>query len=426
MLDPTAVTKMVEDQIARSVNDQVLEVFATDEWLKPIEAKIIDYTQQRILGKFSNSSALPEIVEAVKTSVAELFATGQIPGVDQYIDSSIIKQSIDQAVQDNIVTAIKDLGRDPAWIEKIERLINQSMVQRVVAGLSTIDIGGLIQQRVDENMSELDSKVAARLHTPGIQYHAHSPELTVLDENVVVENCLTANRIEVVNSAKIKELTVTGSINTDNRAWQTLSEDISNKTLDRLSTEWRESLIADVESKIREHGIDFAQVQIDGVRVVVGDTLSRKITNSNLQSLGALNELRVSGEAHIYNTVSVLNKRLGINTQEPEMALSVWDEEVSILAGKFKDKSAYIGTGRLQNLVLGVNRTPAIEIDVDGITAVKKLRVGVHRISHGTEVPNYAGTKGDVVFNANPSINDNVFAWQCLGGFKWKIIRTVE
>jgi hypothetical protein len=426
MLDPTTVTKMVEDQIARSVNDQVLEVFATDEWLKPIEAKIIDYTQQRILGKFSNSSALPEIVEAVKTSIAELFATGQIPGVDQYIDSSIIKQSIDQAVQDNIVTAIKDLGRDPAWIEKIERLINQSMVQRVVAGLSTIDIGGLIQQRVDENMSELDSKVAARLHTPGIQDHAHSPELTVLDENVVVENCLTANRIEVVNSAKIKELTVTGSINTDNRAWQTLSEDISNKTLDRLSTEWRESLIADVESKIREHGIDFAQVQIDGVRVVVGDTLSRKITNSNLQSLGALNELRVSGEAHIYNTVSVLNKRLGINTQEPEMALSVWDEEVSILAGKFKDKSAYIGTGRLQNLVLGVNRTPAIEIDVDGITAVKKLRVGVHRISHGTEVPNYAGTKGDVVFNANPSINDNVFAWQCLGGFKWKIIRTVE
>jgi hypothetical protein len=426
MLDPKVVTKMVEDQIARSVNDQVLEVFATDEWLKPIEAKIIDYTQQRILGKFSNSSALPEIVEAVKTSVAELFATGQIPGVDQYVDSATIKQTIDQAVQDNIVVAIKDLGRDPAWIEKIERLINQSMVQRVVAGLSSVDVGGLIRQRVDENMSDLDSKVAARLHTPGIQDHAHSLELTVLDENVVVENCLTANRIEVVTSAKIKELTVTGSINTDNRAWQTLSEDISKKTLDRLSTEWKESLIADVESKIREHGIDFTQVQIDGVRVVVGDTLSRKITNSNLQSLGSLKELNVVGEAHIYNTVSVLNKRLGVNTQEPEMALSVWDEEVSILAGKFKDKSAYIGTGRLQNLVLGVNRTPAVEIDVDGVTAVKKLRVGVHRISHGTEVPNYAGTKGDVVFNANPSINDNVFAWQCLGGFKWKIIRSVE
>jgi hypothetical protein len=426
MLDPKAVTKLVEDQIARSVNDQVLEVFATDDWLKPIEAKIIDYTQQRILGKFANSSALPEIVEAVKTSVAELFASGQIPGVDQYIDDAKIKQTIDQAVQDNIVTAIKDLGRDPVWLEKIEGLINQSMVQRVVAGLSTIDINGLIRQRVDENMTELDRRVAEHLQTPGIQDHAQQPELTVMDENVVVENCLTADRIEVVTSAKIRELTVTGSINTDNRAWQTLSEDISEKTLNRLTNEWRGSLITDVEDKIREKGIDFTQVQIDGVRVVVGDTLSRKITNSNIQSLGALRDLTVSGEAHIYNTVSVLNKRLGVNTQEPEMALSVWDEEVSILAGKFKDKSAYIGTGRAQNLVLGVNRTPAVEIDVDGITAIKKLRVGVHRIGHGTEVPNYAGTKGDVVFNANPSINDNVFAWQCLGGFKWKIIRAVE
>ena len=426
MLDPKAVTKLVEDQIARSVNDQVLEVFATDEWLKPIEAKIIDYTQQRILGKFANSSALPEIVEAVKTSVAELFASGQIPGVDQYIDDATIKQTIDQAVQDNIVTAIKDLGRDPAWLEKIERLINQSMVQRVVAGLSTIDVNGLIRQRVDENMTELDSRVAERLQTPGIQDHAQQPELTVMDENVVVENCLTADRIEVVTSAKIRELTVTGSINTDNRAWQTLSEDISEKTLNRLTNEWRGSLITDVEDKIRERGIDFSQVQIDGVRVVAGDTLSRKITNSNIQSLGALKELTVAGEAHIYNTVSVLNKRVGINTQEPEMALSVWDEEVSILAGKFKDKAAYIGTGRLQNLVLGVNRTPAMEIDIDGTTAIKKLRVGVHRISHGTEVPNYAGTKGDIVFNANPSVNSNVFAWQCLGGFKWKIVRSVE
>ena len=417
---------MVEDQINKSVNDQVLEVFATDDWLKPIETKIIDYTQQRILGKFANSSALPEIVDAVKTSVAELFASGQIPGIDQYIDSVTVKQVIDQAVQDNIVTAIKDLGQDAVWLEKIERLINQNMVQRVVAGLSTIDITGLIRQRVDENMNDLDDKVVKKLQTLGIQDHAQQLELTVMDENVVVENCLTANKINAVDSITVKDLSVTGSINTDNRSWQTLSEDISNKTLARLTNEWKESLIVDVESKIRDHGINFTQVQIDGVRVIEGDTLSRKITNSNLQSLGILKELKVTGEAHIYNTVSVLNRRLGINTQEPEMALSVWDEEVSILAGKFKEKSAYIGTGRLQNLVLGVNRTPAMEIDIDGTTAIKKLRVGVHRISHGTEVPNYSGTKGDIVFNANPNVNNNVFAWQCLGGFKWKIIRSVE
>jgi hypothetical protein len=346
--------------------------------------------------------------------------------LDQTALTKLVEEQIEKSVNDQVLKTIQHLGTDPAWVEKIEQLVNQTMVRRVVAGLSSVDVGGIIHQRVDENMSKLDSQVAERLRTPGIQDHAHQPELTVMDENVVVENCLTADRINVVNSATIKELTVTGSINTDNRSWQTLSDAISEKTLERLTTEWKCSLVADVENKIRERGINFTQIQIDGVRVVEGDTLSRKITNSNLQKVGSLKDLTVAGEAHIYNTVSVLNKRLGVNTQEPEMALSVWDEEVSILAGKFKDKAAYIGTGRLQNLVLGVNRTPAVEIDVDGVTAVKKLRVGVHRISHGTEVPNYSGTKGDVVFNAAPSTNDNVFAWQCLGGFKWKIIRSVE
>jgi hypothetical protein len=346
--------------------------------------------------------------------------------LDQTTLTKLVEEQIEKSVNEQVLNTIQHLGKDPAWVEKIEQMVNQAMVRRVVAGLSSVDVSGMIRQRVDENMTDLDGKVAKRLQTLGIQDHAQQPELTVLDENVVVENCLTANRIDVVGSAKIKELTVTGSINTDNRSWQTLSDAISEKTLDRLTTEWKQSLIEDVESKIREHGIAFSEVQIDGVRVVAGDTLSRKIINSNIQSLGALKELKVTGEAHIYDTVSVLNKRLGINTQEPEMALSVWDEEVSILAGKFKDKSAYIGTGRAQNLVLGVNRTPAVEIDIDGTTAIKKLRVGVHRIGHGTEVPNYAGTKGDIVFNANPSVNDNVFAWQCLGGFKWKIIRSIE
>jgi hypothetical protein len=198
---------------------------------------------------------------------------------------------------------------------------------------------------------------------------------------------------------------VTGSINTDNHSWNSLSDRITEKTFNQLNTQWRASLVADVAEKIVNDGIDFKQVQIDGVKVVDADTLSRKITNSNLQSVGVLRDLTVAGEARISETLSVLKKRIGINTQEPEMALSVWDEEVSILAGKHKDKSAYIGTGRAQSLTLGVNRTPAIEIDVEGLTAIKKLRIGVHRISHGTEVPNYAGTKGDVVFNANPTIS---------------------
>ena len=120
MLDPTAVTRLVEEQIRKSVDEQVVAVLTSAEWLEPLEQKILQYTQDRILTKFANSGTVPEIVEAVKNSVAELFATGQIPGIDQYVDQIQIDQAIDVAVQEKIVSSVDNLAQDPVWLEKIE------------------------------------------------------------------------------------------------------------------------------------------------------------------------------------------------------------------------------------------------------------------------------------------------------------------
>ena len=129
MLDPKIVTKMVEDQIAKSVDDQVMEVFATDNWLKPIEQKIVQYTQDRILGKFGNSVALPEIVDAVKTSVQEVFSSVKIPGIETFIDPDMIRLAVDQAVENTVSDAIDQLSQNSIWLEKVQQLANQIMVQ---------------------------------------------------------------------------------------------------------------------------------------------------------------------------------------------------------------------------------------------------------------------------------------------------------
>jgi hypothetical protein len=129
-----------------------MEVFATDGWLKPIEQKIVQYTQDRILGKFNNSSALPEIIDAIKTSVQELFSSGKIPGVEAFIEPAMIRLAVDQAVENTVSDAIDQLSQDLAWVEKIQQLANQAMVQRTVAQLSSIDITSVINQRVDENI----------------------------------------------------------------------------------------------------------------------------------------------------------------------------------------------------------------------------------------------------------------------------------
>ena len=106
------------------------------------------------------------------------------------------------------------------------------------------------------------------------------------------------------------------------------------------------------------------------------------------------------------------------------MALSVWDEEVSIVVGKNKANEAYIGTNRAQGVAIGTNRIPQIEISADGLTRIKQLQVGLHRISHDVKVPGWSGTRGDIVFNSNP--NDAVFAWVCLGQYQWKTLKSAE
>jgi hypothetical protein len=248
----------------------------------------------------------------------------------------------------------------------------------------------------------------------------------VMDDVVVVENCLTAKSVEAVDSIKVQHLVVTGSINTDNHAWSELASVIGQKTLDQLTTEWNKNLVDQVVKQIQEHGVDFDQVRVAGESVISGNQLTSAITESGLQSVGTLKNLSVRGEAHFNNnTVNVLNKRLGVNTDAPEMALSVWDEEVSVVVGKNKANEAYIGTNRDQGIVIGVNRKPQIELNTNGLTTVKKLQIGLHKISYDVQVPGWSGTRGDLVFNSNPG-PDRVFAWVCLGAHRWQVLKSAE
>ena len=425
MLDTEAINKLVVQQITTAVNVQVAEVMSSDAWLTILEDKILKYTQDRILSKFNNSSTMPEIVEAVKNSVSELFANGHIPGIEQFVDNANITQSINSAVDKTIQAALGLLTHDTTWLARVEEIVTQNMVLETITRISNVDINSIIRQRVDDNMKNIKQQFLTEFASIGIDDQATMCQLTIMDENTVIENRLTSADLTVVNGAIINDLAVTGSINTDNQAWTTLADNISNTTLEKLSEKWQTELIKQVAEQIRQQGIEFDSVTIGGDYIVAGNRLSKAITESNLQSVGMLNQLSVKGETHLNNTVSVINSRLGINTSSPESALSVWDEEVSVIVGKHKAKHAYIGTARDQTLSLGVNRTPYLDIDNTGLTTVKKLQVGVHKFSHATQVPGWLGTKGDVVFNADPGA-DRVFAWICTGSYNWQVIKGAE
>jgi hypothetical protein len=426
MIDTDAIARMVEQQIVKTVDDQVLAVLTSDEWLKPLEQKIIQFTQDRILTRFANSDTVPEIVAGIKDSVTQLFVQGQIPGIEQFIDASVIKATIDQATEQTIQATVEKFSQDPQWQSHIEHMINQTVVHETMSRLSAIDLGPTIKQQVDENMQRFTDSILKNFTSTGIVDQATKCELIVMDDSVVVERSLTANTIEAIDSLRVQNLVVTGSVNTDNQSWTALAADISQKTLDQLTESWNENLVDQVVTQIQEHGIDFDQVLVKGHPIIDGNQLTRAVIESSLESVGTLKSLSVSGEAKFNNnTLNVLNKRLGVNTDAPEKALGVWDEEVSIVIGKHKLNQAYIGTNREQSVAIGVNREPQIEINTDGLTTVKKLQVGLHKISHAAQVPGWSGNKGDIVFNANFG-SDRVFAWVCLGAYRWQTLKSAE
>ena len=317
-----------------------------------------------------------------------------------------IQQALDTAVQAMIQETLQRLIVDPEWLAKIQRQVDQTMGQRVTERLSGVDIASVIAQQADGSLERLRQRLREDLALTGIQDQATLTQLTVMDEATVIENCLVSRQADVHEDARvggtltINNLVVTGTVNTDNRSWNELSDVIRNRAVASMTQQWRDDLVQAVIDQARVSGIDFNAVTIQGQPLVADGCLAADIRESSLQRVGVLHELEVQGQAGIANTLRVRGGRVGINTDSPEMALSVWDEETNIVAGKLSRDRAWIGTGRHQNLALGVDRDPAIEIDKDGLTTVKKLRVDRFRIGHATDLPGWSGSRGDFMLNS--------------------------
>lgn len=338
------------------------------------------------------------------------------------IDPDSIKQIVDQAVENSILTAVSTLGTDTEWLEKIERMINQAVVQRTVASLGSVDVNTVIRKRVDEIMDRMKSENFSSI---GIEDRATNCQLTIMDETTVVENKLISRSAEIVADLTVKDLVVKGSVNTDNRSWEGLVNLIADKTLKKVGEDWRDQLVSQVRDTITQQGINVNDAMLSGRKILVDGQLGPTIIESNLQKIGRLKSLTVDGEASLNGSLTVLKNRVGINTELPESALSIWDEEVSVVIGKHRQQEAFVGTSRNQSLSIGINKTPYIKIDVDGSTTISKLRVDRHLIGHCNEVPGWSGTRGDIMFNSNP-VPNSPFAWVCLGAFKWKPLKVTE
>ena len=193
-----------------------------------------------------------------------------------------------------------------------------------------------------------------------------------------------------------------------------------------------------IKGKIVADKLEYVEAQVPKLNVVTAvminhnevlwkDRLGASVQHSNLTTLGTLKNLKVS------NTLFVEGNRVGINTQTPGADFSVQSNGYEI-GTRHTGDTGFVGTMTHTPFSIGTDNTPRLIIKSNGdITTDHKVGIGVKNPTESLEVAGNikfanktfasgdgiptagAWTKGSVVWNNNPEINQSV-GWICIKG----------
>ena len=405
MLKEDAVEKLVQKEVKRQVENQVAQAVSDTEWILDLETQIIKFVQDRIVARFSNISTVPDLVDTVSSSVEKMFEDGFVPNIEHIVDNTMLVQAVDQAVENLVTKTVNQLIFDPNWIQKIHTQIARETGDRIRKGLKEENVRGILRDVVLENTSliheDLDRELIIEKGIVVVKQHLASETLST-DSDINVGGALTVDG----------DLAVKGRISLSNPSFKELSDSIEKNAIDKLKTEFIDETSNVIRERIQD-GLNVKNILVRGESLVDENKLSSAITKTNIEQVGTLRNLTVGTE------LSVENKRVGINTNAPRSALSVWDSEIEIDIGRRSQNTAQLGTSKAHDLIFITNNQEQLKIDKDGLVSVNKLRVGRNRISTNSETPGWSGAKGDIVFNFNFKPGAP-FAWICLGDYRWQ------
>lgn len=260
----------------------------------------------------------------------------------------------------------------------------------------------------------------------GIQDKATVCQVTILDEATVFENKLVSGTLEIAGDARIKgDLTIDGIVSKDSRLFQ----DLRTESIAAINGEMQSGILAtfrdQVFTQIQTEGIDPSVIKIRGQSLIKdNNTLAPTVINSNLQRVGALRELQVTGETLLDETIYVSNHRVGVNTLDPSTVLDIWDQEVQVTVGKLSKDTAKISTPRNQRLIFGSNKQNNLAINTDGSVTVASLNIGEVNHTSAREIPSDNQPVGSIVWNAQPELGEPI-GWVSLGGARWAKFGTI-
>ena len=397
------ITTKVQSQVAELINRKVSDVVEAIDCTPILAEKLSQKLDAKLallpIDAKSIERELTERIDGLAVNLSNSVKTKTLEAVTSQINNHVNQVDLHSMYQTVIVEAIKN--------------------NQVVFPTNSIPIDAVNLETLKISGDAITGGIVTHFGSTGIDDQATACQLTVMDEVTVVENNLLTKDLTVKGSATIEgDLNVTGTISESSAMFKKFVDAATNNVRTSIDSNLFTSYADIVVKKLLDEGLDLDQIKVGGQTVVSGPNLGNFITISNLQQVGILKELQVSGESFLSGTLYTTKTRVGVNTIEPSQALSVWDQEVEIGFGKLENNTAVIGTPRNQKLVISSNGKNNLSLLPDGSVTVNKINIGNMSISAAGAPPSNDQPIGTVVFNSNPSVGGPM-GWVSLGGSRW-------
>ena len=398
-----------------------------------------------------------DITAQVLQQVQQQLNVNVVNVVNERLPSLVSETHVQRVLEERINAAVVSFQPDMSVVEKnIQTLTNQwatsisadlsSRTEKILEQkINSIDINGLVLGAIKANLDpdrqsypfpekSIDAKsvntenltvtgdqvvggVIKNFGSTGIDDQATECKVTILDQGTVFENTLYAPKIEIKGGAVIDgDLVILGKI-VDSEAYRQIVNDVAFKAQTNLTDDVLQQYQDTIFNRIRQEGIDLSKVTFDG-RVLIEDKRLVGVVDSQLRTVGVLQDLQTRGDTFLSDTVFIAGKRLGVNTMDPKSAVSVWDEEVEFSIGKHKQGVGRISVERATELVMGSNGNDNVTMSPDGTTKIPKLKINNMMFTTSATPPHYEAMKGTVVFNENPTLGGPL-GWVSLGDARW-------
>ena len=305
------------------------------------------------------------------------------------------------------------------------------------------------------------------LRSTGVRDNATRTSLLVEDDLITVGSIDTDNLIgdvDVSGGLNVQGSLTVGSLHVEElsstqKVTQNIDFTAQGGTIDMMGMQWRQDGEATKQIVWRgdrfyiSNTIDLhrnAVIEIDNIPVLSADKLGVTIKHSELETVGTLNNLRISGDLSVdeFVTYDSGTMRFAIGAEAPNAQLSVASNEAEFVVdpefdhvrvGAYTTSKMSLITDNKERIVIKeqggveVKGTLGIKVQYPGddvdLQVAGAIRFADKRLAVGNEMPTTGNNnQGDIVYDNNPQPG-GYMGWVCVVGGEpgiWKRFGKIE